>query len=220
MNELMANNEQTMTSIDLYNLVCVSRVQNGETQPRLNDFHARVVDELDGEHYEIFVVHNSNKTTTTCYHLTIDQCLLIGMRESKSVRRYIRDKLRELELKQSPSFQIPQTLGDALQLAADQAKQLELQAPKVEYFDKVLGSSNGFTTTEIASELSMSAVAMNRQLAAMKVKRKIGRRWVLCADLLGNGYTTERTYLDDGGTSRHSMLWTEKGRKFILDLFK
>ena len=34
----------------------------GETQVRLNDFNNRVMDELDGEHYEIFVVTNTNGT--------------------------------------------------------------------------------------------------------------------------------------------------------------
>lgn len=40
--------------------------------------------------------------------------------------------------KQAHQFQIPQTYAEALQLAADQALQLELQAPKVEAYDSFL----------------------------------------------------------------------------------
>lgn len=54
-----------MTSKELYDLVCSSRLEHGETQPRLNDFHSRIADELDGDNYETFVVKNSNKTDFT-----------------------------------------------------------------------------------------------------------------------------------------------------------
>lgn len=52
--------------------------------------------------------------------LTIDQLMLVGMRESKHARRNIRDKLKELEKQSQPK--IPQTYADALLLAANQAK--------------------------------------------------------------------------------------------------
>jgi len=122
--------------------------------------------------------------------------------------------------KSKPVHQIPQTYAEALQLAADQTKLLEIAAPKAEYFDKVLSTTNGFTTTEIASELSMSAIKLNRQLKTMNVQRKIGNRWVLTVGNLNKGYATERTYIDDNDVSRHSMLWTEKGRNFIHELME
>ena len=152
------------------------------------------------------------------YKLNKRDSVLLVAQNSPEFTAVIIDRWQELESKQP--FQTPQTLGDALQLAADQAKQLEVQAPKVQYFDKVLDTTNGFTTTEIATELNMSAIKLNRALKDMCIQRKIGGRWVLTAGNLGNGYTTERTHVDEGGKSRHAMLWTEKGRKFIFDLFK
>lgn len=83
-----------------------------------------------------------------------------------------------------------------------------------------MATTNGLTTTEIASELKMSAIKLNRTLKEMNVQRKIGGRWVLTAGNLNNGYTTERTHIDDNGNSRHSMLWTEAGRMFVLGLFE
>ena len=80
------------------------------------DVNARIVDELEGDHYESFVVQNPNKTETKAfnsrivdeidefiayetfvshgqeskiYQLTEDQCLLVGMRESKGVRKSV-----------------------------------------------------------------------------------------------------------------------------------
>lgn len=88
-------------------------------------------------------------------------CLLTGysaLDRMKIIRRW-----RELENKQ-PSFQIPQTLGEALQLAADQAKQLELQAPKVAFVDNLVDRSNLMTATQIASKHKISAIKLNRIL--------------------------------------------------------
>ena len=214
---LIKSNIQTMDSSDLFILICNARREHDETTPRLNDFHARLVDELDGEHYETFVVQNANKTQTTYYRLTVEQAMLVGMRESKAVRRSVLAKLKKMEDEQ---FQIPQTLPEALQLAADLALKIEQDKPKVEYHDAVLATDNGITTTEIASELGMSAIKLNRLLESMKVQRKIGGRWVLTASHLDQGLTVEVTHVDDGGKSRHSMKWREKGRKLIHELVK
>jgi|GEM_PF-876813 len=126
------------------------------------------------------------------------------------------DRWQELEKKDQ--FQVPQTLPEALRLAADLAQKIEEDRPKIEYHDAVLCSKNGIATTEIASELKMSAVKLNKILSSMKVQRKIGRRWVLTTPYLGQDLSVEATHVDDGGKSRHCMKWTEKGRKFILEL--
>lgn len=42
------------------------------------------------------------------YDLTIEQCTLVGMRESKGVRRQVLDKLKRLEKAPQPQIQDPQ----------------------------------------------------------------------------------------------------------------
>lgn len=102
-----------------------------------------------------------------------------------------------------------------------QAKEIliEQQAPKVEYCDKVLSSSGGLRTTEIAAELGWSAIILNRSLYNHGIQRKIGNRWVLRSEYVGRGYDIEHTVIDGNDVSRHSLLWTEKGRKLIHELF-
>ena len=219
---IIQSNIKTMTSEDLFYVICESRGTAGESRPRYNDFTARLVDELEGEHYESFVVQNSNNTKTTHYRLTNDQCVLVGMRESKAVRKQVLKKLKELS-----EPQIPQTYAAALleagrlaQIVDEQNTQLTIAAPKLEYHDKVLASDNGLLTTEIASELGMSAIALNRLLRDLKVQRKVGGRWVLTAAMLGQGLTIESTFIDDNGSTRHAMKWTEVGRKLIHELME
>jgi phage antirepressor YoqD-like protein len=174
------SNQKTMTSFELYKIVNSCREKAGESKVRVNDFNARIIDELEGEHYETFVVKNPNKTETTAFKLTIEQCTLVGMRESKSVRRSV---MEQLKLHSSPQFQIPKTLGDALQLAADQAKQLELQAPMVAVYEMLADRKGDVSTTVVAKELGTTSIKLNRFL------RDNGVKWQK-ADLPKAGYET------------------------------
>ena len=170
---LIASQNQTMSSKDLYELICIARVEQGESQPRVNDFHARIADELEGEHYETFVVQNPNKTESVYFNLTIDQCILVGMRESKSVRRSVLEKLKSAG---QQKFYIPQTYSDALQLCADQAKQLELAAPKVAFVDNLVERKTLMTATQVAQKHGKSAVWLNKFLDDVDVFNKSVKR--------------------------------------------
>lgn len=59
---------------------------------------------------------------------------------------------------------VPQTYSEALQLAADQAKQLELAAPKVRFYDDIVDRKTLMTATQVASKHKMSAQAINKFL--------------------------------------------------------
>lgn len=95
MTQLSTINNQTMTTTELLGLVNAARTECGETTVRNNDFIARCKDELEGDHYEAFVVKNPNGTTTEVLQLTHDQCLFVSLRESKAVRRSVVAKLNE-----------------------------------------------------------------------------------------------------------------------------
>lgn len=128
-----------------------------------------------------------------------------------------RVEIKEKEIKQLQ--QQTQALTTQNQL---QEHELKIQAPKVEYHDKVLASTSTYDTTQIAKELGMSAITLNKKLQDLKVQYKLSGQWVLYAKYQSKGYTDTRThqYTDSQGTSRTSMLtvWTEQGRKFIHSL--
>jgi len=160
--QVINSKSPTMTSFELYKIINSCREDSGESKVRVNDFNSRIIDELEGEHYETFVVKNPNKTETKAFKLTIEQCTLVGMRESKSVRRSVMEQLKLYS--SSPKFQIPKTLSEALQLAADQAKQLEIQAPKVAVYEMLADRRCDVSTTIVAKELSTTAIKLNRFL--------------------------------------------------------
>lgn len=94
--ENVARNE-TMSSIELLELVNHERAQFGETEVRHNDFVARCRDELEGEYYESFVVKTGARgRPAEAIRMTADQCKLVAMRESKGVRRNVLARLKDL----------------------------------------------------------------------------------------------------------------------------
>lgn len=105
-----------------------------------------------------------------------------------------------------------------------QEAELKKQAPKVEYFDKVLQSESTYPTTLIAKELGMSAIKLNQRLHQLGVQYNQSGVWVLYRQHQDKGYTKTitRTFVSNEGKEHTSMLtvWTEKGRLFIHNLLK
>lgn len=93
----ITTNALTMDTSNLLDLVNDARAEFSEPAVRRNDFVSRCKDELEGEHYESFVVQNMNNTQSEELRLTRDQCKLVAMRESKGVRRSVLARLNELE---------------------------------------------------------------------------------------------------------------------------
>ena len=84
------------------------------------------------------------------------------------------DRWQELESKQKP--QIPQTYAEALQLAADQAKQLELAAPKVAFVDNLVNRDNLLNASQVGAKHKLSAVKLNKILDELGVYNKAIKR--------------------------------------------
>lgn len=205
--------QPTMSSIELLALINQARTACNEPEVRRNQFNARVEDELEGTHYKKTVVTNENGTESVVFELNQDQCMLVSMRESKAVRRTVLDKLKSMGL--------PQTMAQALRLAADQAEQIEQQqaqlalaAPKVQFFDKVVERTTLMTATQIAQKLGMSAIKLNKHLDeldvySMNVKRaRIFKQWVIDKGL-GELKQTELGY--------SQPLFTTAGEAWIVE---
>lgn len=192
MNNLITSNNEvlTMSSYELWKVINNFRLSEGLNKVRHDDFLARVEDECDDlEVCESFAVP-STSIKLKCYQLNQDQMLLVGMRESKVVRKKVLGWIKSLTKEPEQTFQIPQTLGEALQLAADQAKQLELQAPKVAFVDKLVERKNLMTATQVAAKHGLSAVKLNKILDELGgvYNRSVKRGRVFIQSFVDSGY--------------------------------
>lgn len=64
---------------------------------------------------------------------------------------------------------LPRSFAEALQLAADQAKKIELDKPKVDYYEKIVVRDTLLNATQVAQKLRISAMAMNKYLDQFNV---------------------------------------------------
>lgn len=213
MDLITTQKEVTMTSLTFRELVNSARREYGETEVENRHFLARIEDELGGELPVVKLLRpKKGGTPMRYYDLTLDQCLLVGMRESKAVRRSVLAQLKELQAAQQPK--LPQTFAEALQLAADQAKQLEQAKPKVQHYDAVVEREGLLNATQVAQKLGMSAIALNKRLESFDVYSKAVKRsrtfkqWFIDKGLgevkqVGDGYT--------------QPLFTLKGEAWIIE---
>ncbi len=221
MSELMAVGQAlTMSSIELLALINQARAAFNEPEVRRNQFNARVEDELEGTHYKKTVVTNENGTESIVFELTQDQCMLVSMRESKAVRRWVLEKIKAMG--------VPQTYAQALleagrlaQLAEEQAQQLALAAPKVEFVDKYVQATGLFTFREVAKLLKANEARFREFLIDSKVMYYLGKkltayknhedagRFAVKTDTAKNGHDYRQTFFTPKGVHWVAGQWSK-----------
>lgn len=112
------------------------------------------------------------------------------------------------------------TLEGHLKYNIEEVKKL---TPDAEYTRKTLTSTTSWNTNVIAKEIGLSAVTLNKRLQGLGIQYKEHGVWVLTHKYQNEGYTKTNTYnypKSDGtiGT-RIQTEWTEKGRRFIHELY-
>lgn len=215
----------TIDSLTLLKMVNEARKLCGEPEVRNNKFIEKILDELDGEHYTKSVVEKMNKTSMLVITMTFKQALRVAARESKAVRRSLIDKLEELQQANSPTPSIPQTLPEALRLAAELAEQkmqLEQQlvaaAPKVDFADRV-SAANGILIGNFAKVVGLKQNALFSWLRQNDILMAFGaRKNVPRQQYINAGYfTVKEVVLDDenGYQIRLTPQLTGKGQQWL-----
>lgn len=190
------HNQNTMSNIELLEVINQARKEFNEKPVRLNDFNNRIADELEGEYYETFVVRNPNGTTSQGFNLNIDQCTLIGMRESKGVRKNVLAILKE---KQKP-FDItnPAHLLQAIEIQAklniELSEKLAVLAPKAEALETIADTSNTYCLRECAKTIGIKESELIQLLINKKwIYRDSDRKLQPHAQYVLNKVFTNRT---------------------------
>lgn len=108
-------------------------------------------------------------------------------------------------------------------IAAEQAEQLALQAPDVEYTRNVLASDGLHTVNAVAVHLGISAIRLNKFLAAENWIYRQGGVYYPATRIREKGYCDFHVvpYLNSNGDrmTREHLKWTESGRRAIIELW-
>lgn len=212
MTALTVKSEKTekMNSIDfLKNYINPARLNAGEPELRNNSFNLKVVDECEGLPTYTKIVRGN---MVVYYYLTKDQLMLVGMRESKAVRRSVLEKLKLLENNQP---QIPTNFSEALLLAAEQAKQLELAKPAIEFIEKYVESNGLMTFRETAQILNTNEREFRNFLVNNKIMYKLNGTWAAYKVHASKGYFDVKTGTNDNGRAFKATFFTAKGINWI-----
>jgi len=146
-----------------------------------------------------------------------------GVKASQFKENFIAEfNKREMMLK-SDDYILQRAMVIMTKRIAILEEQVEKDSMKVNYFNDVLQSQSTLTTTQIAKELELSTVKLNKWLKDIGVQYKSNNQWVLKVKYQDKGYTKNRTQhimLANGKSgSKTYMVWTESGRLFIHSLF-
>ena len=167
-----------ITSLELLEQINLFRSQlEGKAELEHKNLLAVIRDEFEEEIGQLKIQPssyiNSQNKVQPMYRLTTAQAKQVLVRESKKVRKAVVAYIEKLE---SQAFKPPQTLSQALRLAADQAEQIETleaeraeNAPKVEFFDAVAGCGDAIDIGSAAKVLNMG-VGRNRLFEVLRRK--------------------------------------------------
>lgn len=138
-----------------------------------------------------------------------------GLIAAKAALARREQRIKELECENSQSKQVIEAQGE--RIAKD--------APKVEYYDQTLAAENMLTTRQIANELGITANELHNKLQQPKIIFRQSNQW-----LINKPYSTWKlhgtrtyTYYDthkDVTYAKPYLVWSQRGRRFILALYK
>ena len=189
-----------------------------EVKTRFNDWIANRISEFGFTENKDFVSLTENLVSggkQNVFHISIDMAKELSMLERNDKGKQARLYFIECE-RIAKTKQVPQSFAEALQLAANQAKQLEAQAAKVNYFDKVCDTTGLVNATQVGQKFKMSAVTLNKNLDGLNVYNRSIKR----------GRAFQQWFVDAGnGIMRQTELgypqplFTAKGEQWIIETF-
>ena len=216
--------QERMTSIEIAE---VTGKQHKNVMKAIRNMEPAWV-KINGLHFELVDYRDKKGELRPCYSLTKTECLYVATKFNDEARAKLVLRWEELERKaRTMPMSDNDILAKAVLISTARINELEAQMttllPKAEYCDDVLDSVSCMTTTQIAKELGMSGIELNRRLCDLGIQYYQSEQYLLYVQYARKGYAKNRThsYRDLFGEvhTRSYLVWTERGRSFIHSLF-
>ena len=204
---MQVNNNQTMSSREIAELC------------NKNHFHVKRDIETMFHQLEIdiskfgCIYFDSMKRQQNEYLLNKELTMTLVSGYNAKLRYLIIQRWQALEANTNTPA-IPQSFAEALQLAANQARQLELAKPKVLHYDNVVERAGLLNATQVAQKVRLSAVAMNRVLDELGVYNKAVKRSRVFQQWFIDKGLGEVKQTDQGFSQ---ALFTKRGEAWIIE---
>lgn len=200
-------NNQTMSSREIADLC---EKQHGHVKRDIETMCQQI--EIDASKFGYTYIDASNRRQFE-YMLDKDLTITLVTGYNAQLRYRIVKRWQELEAN-ATSPVIPQSFADALQLAADQARQLELAKPKISHYDNVVERAGLLNATQVAQKVRLSAVAMNKILDELGVYNKAVKRSRVFQQWFIDKGLGEVKQTDQGFSQ---AMFTKRGEAWIIE---
>lgn len=178
---------------------------------------------LDNERKQGLTVHRDTRGFISEVNLDYSHTMTLVAGYSVKLRKAIIDRWQELEAKaQQPA--IPQTLPEALRLAADLAEQLTLAAPKAAALDRISKTEGSMCITDAAKTLGIQPKALFKWLSEhLWIYRRAGNsHWIAYQNRIQTGVMEQKVTVvtKSDGTEKtiEQALVTAKGIARLSEL--
>ena len=162
-------------------------------------FEGIYFDSLNRQQTEYLLDEELTMTLVTGYNIVL---------RNRVIKRW-----KELESRELSKMEILQMALESEQQKLVLQTQLELQAPKVQYFDRVADVGNLMTASTVGKKLGMSAQVLNKHLKPLKVYdlRQAGK--VFAQWFIDKGFGEVQKTSNGYNTSK----FTNKGEQWIVE---
>ena len=216
------NAEQRMTSLEIAQL---SGKQHKDVLKAIRNMES-AWEKVNGRNFALVDYKDQKGELRPCYLLSKTECLYIATKFNDEARAKLVIRWQELEEERLMEMQKPkQKIQEIRLLACDEEVLDEADDILGEELEKLNRESRFcYTPTEIGKVFGMDGRDLNSFLSDQKIIRWARGQWQLTQKYLHRELTANRYSYVHGRDGRRKLVsrlvWTEKGREFIMDMIK
>ena len=216
------NGEQRMTSLEIAQL---SGKQHKDVLKAIRNMES-AWEKVNGRNFALVDYKDQKGELRPCYLLSKTECLYIATKFNDEARAKLVIRWQELEEERLMEIQKPkQKIQEIRLLACDEEVLDEADDILGEELEELNRESRYcYTPTEIGKAFGLDGRDLNSFLSDQKIIRWARGQWQLTQKYLHRELTANRYSYVHGRDGRRKLVsrlvWTEKGREFIMDMIK
>ena len=219
--------EQTMTSLEIAEL---TGKQHKDVMKAIRNMEPAWV-KVQGRKFallsRIYKLPNGGTKEVPCYLLTKTECLYIATKFNDEARARLVLRWQELEMaERSEKLRVKSENRGMLLLGCSDEEILEeaddIIGEELQELNKY--TANCYSPTDIGKVYGMDGRDLNSFLCDIGIIRWTHGQWMLTPKYRNQGLTETKSFIYHGNNGRRKtqsrLVWTEKGREFVIGLIK
>ena len=215
--------EQTMTSQEIAELTGKQHKHVMEAIRKMEPAWMNVA----GSNFRLGSYKDANSQLRPCYQLTKTECLYIATKFNDEARARLVLRWQELEMaERSEKLRVKSEKRGMLLVGCSDEEILEeaddIIGEELQELNKY--TVNCYSPTDIGKVYGMDGRDLNSFLCDIGIIRWTHGQWMLTPKYRNQGLTETKSFIYHGNNGRRKtqsrLVWTEKGREFVIGLIK